>query len=84
MPRKVLRDQYEERPEEDEMLEMDEDTDYEGLEETENNLLPSPNLAGRHNTSVVGGVVTFSPILRPTSRPAVNKTASVPPPGIYS
>ncbi|KAF6205630.1 hypothetical protein GE061_019803 [Apolygus lucorum] len=81
VPRKVLRDQYEERPEEDEMLDMDEDSDDYGLEDTENNLLPSPNLAGRHNTSVSSaGGVTYAPILRPTSRPAVNKTLSPPPP----
>ncbi|BES93809.1 Galactose Hypothetical protein lectin domain [Nesidiocoris tenuis] len=87
VPRKVLRDQFEERPEEDENLDMDDDAEYEPIEETENNsLLPSPNLAGRHNaTSILqngaisNGGVTFAPILRvATVRPPVNRTA--PPP----
>ncbi|XP_014251502.1 protein eva-1 isoform X3 [Cimex lectularius] len=73
VPRKVLREQYEERPEEDEMLlVVDDDTEYDSIDE-DNSLLPSPNLAGRHNTSY-GLPATGSPKRRPDS-------SSMPPVG---
>ncbi|XP_073997079.1 uncharacterized protein isoform X2 [Rhodnius prolixus] len=70
VPRKVLREQYEDRPEEDEMLDVDDDTDYEAVpDDTENNMLPSPNLAGRHNSSS-GHVVDPGRTLGPIGSPS--------------